>query len=256
MLAGRIEEREFFMQTSPAAPIAFAIAGLNRNFVCADRNAFVVSQAVLAGSEYPLSAVSDFLGDEVRIVVDIGANMGAFSFLSAHRWPQARIFAFEPGPSAYACLSHNLEGLAQAQSFNIGLGRGESRQILHDSRYGTIGASIGTAGVNSGEGHAIVVRDAGTALGELEITAIDILKLDTEGCEVAIVESPETLLPKIGIIFIEYHSEDDRRRLDGLLAATHALVNATVTSAHRGTFCYASRRWAERWDNLRIEVPM
>src|ERR1700733_7692971 len=38
-------------------------------------------------------------GDEVKTIVDVGANLGHFSALALARWPKANVFAFEPAPA-------------------------------------------------------------------------------------------------------------------------------------------------------------
>ncbi len=49
------------------------------------------------------------------------------------------------------------------------------------------------------------------------------LKVDTEGCEVAIFASLLDRLGEMKIIYLEYHSEADRRELDAMLSPTHHL---------------------------------
>ena len=54
---------------------------------------------------------------------------------------------------------------------------------------------------------------------------IDILKLDTEGCEVPILGSMlDVVAATTKVVFLEYHSDEDRRRLDAMLEPSHQLV--------------------------------
>src|SRR3712207_5715584 len=53
----------------------------------------------------------DWLRRSVRpgdVVYDVGANVGAFSFVAAHCAPDVRCVAFEPGGANYAALSENI----------------------------------------------------------------------------------------------------------------------------------------------------
>jgi hypothetical protein len=61
-------------------------------------------------------------------------------------------------------------------------------------------------------------------LTEQAIEAVDVLKIDTEGCEMPILKEMGEVLSSIKIIHLEFHSEDDRREIDRLLGDTHSLV--------------------------------
>ncbi len=43
------------------------------------------------------------------------------------------------------------------------------------------------------------------------------------------------------MIYLEYHSETDRRRIDALLEPTHLLQGGVAHHPHRGEFCYVAR---------------
>src|SRR5947207_3356176 len=45
-------------------------------------------------------------------VVDLGANVGAFSVWASRRWPGSTIHAYEPHPDTFAMLVRNVAGLA------------------------------------------------------------------------------------------------------------------------------------------------
>jgi FkbM family methyltransferase len=67
-----------------------------------------------AGNSWPVIEV--FLGeyerpiawDQLRLVLDVGAHVGAFTCWAASRAPRARIFAFEPEPHNFADLDANV----------------------------------------------------------------------------------------------------------------------------------------------------
>jgi hypothetical protein len=65
---------------------------------------------------------------------------------------------------------------------------------------------------------SVRVRDAGEVFDTLGLDEVDILKIDTEGSEVEILESLGPRLRKVRFVFAEYHSQVDRRRIDHLLA--------------------------------------
>lgn len=228
-----------------------------KRFLCTDRTAWNTSLALLKGEGYPVDKIAPFMGDEPKTILDIGANMGAFSVLASIRWPGSRILAFEPGNNAFSCMNHNLDGIPGAQAFHFGLGKGDHRFTLHPGLYGTVGDSVGQSSAIAGGGDSIEVRDAGRVMAEQNVDRADILKLDSEGCEVPILLSMGALTKRMKIIFVEYHSEDDRRAIDNLLAPSHHLFLGEVLAPHRGEFCYVSRdlepQW--KWDSIRIDMP-
>ena len=63
----------------------------------------------------------------------------------------------------------------------------------------------------------IQLRTANKVLTDLNIKNIDILKIDTEGWEVEILENLQPFLSETDYILVEYHAEADRRKIDKLL---------------------------------------
>jgi FkbH-like protein/FkbM family methyltransferase len=60
--------------------------------------------------------------DDGACVIDVGANIGLFTLFVQQRWPGARVYAFEPAPPAFAALEINCALYAsQATLFNCGL---------------------------------------------------------------------------------------------------------------------------------------
>ena len=70
----------------------------------------------------------------------------------------------------------------------------------------------------------VELKDAASEFDRLGLGRIDILKLDTEGCEVEILKSIGHRLPNVDYIMIEYHNETDRREIDKLLKDFHLLA--------------------------------
>ena len=54
-----------------------------------------------------------------------------------------------------------------------------------------------------------------------QYVSIDILKIDTEGCEINILQSIKAFLKKISVIYLEYHSEQQGIIIKNLLSKTH-----------------------------------
>jgi FkbM family methyltransferase len=121
-------------------------------------------------------------------VLDIGANVGLFAFFAGERWPGAHVMAFEPHPDTFEVLVANVQGRdvrcipsavvgdgRTAQRLFEGTTSGECslREDLEDAR----GKRQNTAG----PGYLVTCVDA------VELPPCDVLKVDTEGCEVEIL---------------------------------------------------------------------
>lgn len=208
---------------------------------------------IFEGRTYPI--VKDV--GTVRTIVDIGANVGAASVMLAARYPGADVHSFEPGPAAAAVLAWNAGVFPQIHVHPFGLGNADGQLQLFRSRWDPMSASILRSAENTESFDVVEIREAMRTLKSLGITAIDILKIDTEGCEVPLLKCLAQFLPDIKIIYMEYHSETDRLRMDELLASTHVLGFATVRHPHRGDVCYVHRRseFIRHYDQLAIISP-
>jgi FkbM family methyltransferase len=215
-----------------------------------------ISRSILAGTTYPRVPFID----DVRTVVDIGANIGAASVYFGLQWPHARVLAFEPAPATFDLLRHNLEQLPNATAFNFGLLDRDREMPLHMSKEDPVTSSVALSLFNTSQSVPVTLRGAkDTLCRQLGLDAIDILKIDTEGCELPILRDIEALLPRIRVIYLEYHDEHDRMEIDLLLRDTHILAGAKVLHPHRGELCYIhydafpSR---SQLDSLRIVAPL
>jgi len=192
---------------------------------------------IFQGRTYPI--LSDI--GKVSTIVDIGANVGAASVMLAAHHPAAVIHAFEPGPDASAILIRNTATFPRVHVHPFGLGGEDRQQRLYRSQWDPMSASIRASAENSDSFDLIEIRNAAQALGAAGVTSIDILKIDTEGCEVSILSELFEYVARVKVLYLEYHSETDRRRIDALLAPTHTLAFAAVPHPHRGDVCYLHR---------------
>jgi FkbM family methyltransferase len=210
-----------------------------------------VTTSIVEGKTYPLVG---FLKN-VNTIVDVGANIGAASVFFALNYPQARIFAFEPCPHTYLLLARNTSVFSNVKCFDYGLLDRDCQASLHLGQCDAVTNSVAESCLNSGRSVQIRLADIRKAFSEHAIEKIDILKIDTEGCEVPIVEAIADSLDRIQVIYLEYHDEGDRRTLDRLLSRTHLLFSGKIPYPHRGELCYvaySSFPSREERDRLRI----
>lgn len=167
-------------------------------------------------------------------IIDIGANIGAFAIWASQRWQDATIHCYEPIPSNFAMLQRNLSRLdarrVHANHFAIG-NINRTRMFLGRNNCGE--ASFFDMGEQTADTVDVETRDASV------LPSAHILKLDTEGSEIEILEGHASI--DYDVILIEFHGENNRRRVDAILD-DYCLVGAKIRHPHRGVLKYIHRR--------------
>lgn len=186
---------------------------------------------VLAG-EYDLPWIYISKIHAEAVVLDVGANVGAFAVWANARWPGATIHCYEPLQANFELLKLNLDSLKNVQLHRTAVGNPENRRLF-------LGKN------NCGENSFF---DLGEQRGEFEeVSTIDpnsmpsaqVLKIDAEGSEWDILSRLQTI--NYDLILMEYHSEMQRRKIDALLV-DYSLVGGSARSLDRGTLKYINNR--------------
>ena len=149
---------------------------------------------------------------DAKIVLDIGANIGIASNFLSKRFPQARIFAFEPVPSNFALLAKNVESLGNVRPFQKALGAKDgSFEMLHSDTNDNMGGySFHEAGSNVDKRIRVEVREASSMMREIGVESADVIKIDTEGSEYDILTNlGRDFLGKVKWIYGELHGNRD-----------------------------------------------
>lgn len=122
--------------------------------------------------------------NDAPMVLDGGANVGLATLYVKAAFPGARVVAFEPESGAAALLRRNVErnGLTEVQVVEAALTAGGETANLYTDRPGSVLATT-KAGVFAGGKPVRAVR-----LSDYVDDEIDLLKLDVEGDEAAVLE--------------------------------------------------------------------
>ena len=222
---------------TPSTKLEFQWDGETMEFECFDnRLSRLACEAILSGRTYrPIPFVRD-----VGVVMDIGANVGAAAVVFSLSYPDARVFAFEPASSAYRLLEANTDARPNVHAHNFGMYSSNLQVPLYRGTYDSVMSSVARSESTREESELITLRSVREWLEGNSISQIDILKIDTEGCEVAILEALGDLLPSVKVVHLEYHSDDDRKEFDRILGDTHLLLHGQML-VHLGEVTYVAK---------------
>jgi FkbM family methyltransferase len=161
-----------------------------------------------------------------RVVVDLGANFGAFALSLAITWPEVLVFALEPSPvtfqrlcrhvaasgcdSRVACWQFAVARTNELRMFQVGL-PSHSHHLLSPGV--TCSSAVSVEALNLPE----VLARVGFATNS---SPIDFLKMDIEGAEhECLADLPPGVLSSVRAAGIEYHPSGEVERLFSSLAA-------------------------------------
>ncbi|MEO0683004.1 MAG: FkbM family methyltransferase [Pseudomonadota bacterium] len=155
----------------------------------------------------------DYAADaSLRVAVDFGSNIGLSALYFLTRNPTARVHLFEPAPRNIERLRAQLQGFEDRYVLHeaaVGDRDGEVEFALEDSgRYGGVADRLEGAWAEAEmERLKVPLVSAARVLTEIAEAegGIDLLKIDVEGFESAILASlPEDLLRRIGVVYAEF----------------------------------------------------
>jgi len=198
---------------------------------------------VLAGQTYPMPRLPKNYrwGD----IVDVGANVGASAVWFQSLAPASRLVCFEPAAESFRYLTANIATFANAEPCNWGLFSSATTAVLHHGRNHSLQHSVAPNIETGPETETIQLKRASAEWDRLALKRVSVLKVDTEGCEVPILQDLGQRLQVVDMVYVEWHSDEDRRAIDALLADRFLLNFATARMIHRGTALYVAREVAE-----------
>lgn len=139
--------------------------------------------------------------------LDIGANLGYYSLLAAQSNPNIKVWAFEPATGPFHYLSQNIEinqFESRIQAVNTALSDHQGRIIFYEGaniKYTNIKHNLtgeGNAGTKTEHRPFQKVQVECTTLDHFchrqNLPAIDLIKIDTEGTEMSILNHATNLI--------------------------------------------------------------
>lgn len=186
---------------------------------------------------------------ENAIIIDIGGNVGYFSFLIASKLENATVYAFEPMGKNIDIFEKNINlnsGLNKRLIVTAGAVTGDQAgtipiffdDIADNSVIASVVNDFSSANNRSLQVRAIPLIDI---IQQNNIEQIDLLKMDCEGSEYPILyESPDTIWPLIKCIIIEVHDLDTDKRNAAFLFGFLKKKGFSISSRTESAGCYSA----------------
>ena len=229
-----------------------------------------ICQDVFAGHEYAFQTRR-----HVPFIIDAGAHVGVATHYFKHHYPHARVLALEANPATFALLRKNIShnGLDNVRAVHAALAP-EAGTIPfyaseNDEEPGAWGDSAIQQPWHEGETTAVVQVPAVT-LSSLLTEPVDLLKLDIEGLETAVLAEAAPQLSQVRQVILEFHGTQrnpdnsisrltDILREAGFTPAVRQFGEEVALSAIQVDDPYWLMVRAERlnrWQRLRRRVPL
>lgn len=150
-------------------------------------------------------------------ILDCGANVGISVLFFKTVFPDAHVTALEADPDIFGVLKRNVAefGFQDVTLLNSAAWTDSSGMTFR--KEGGLSGRIPLPG-DTGE----MIKVSSVRLHELLSEPIDLLKVDVEGAETAILADCRQSLEKVSHLFVEYHSHERKKQDLHLLLATLA----------------------------------
>jgi FkbM family methyltransferase len=163
--------------------------------------------------QHDIRRLGNLYGIPIRVFFDVGANVGQTSTAALATFPDASVSAFEPDKTSFDALKRNVQD-ARFTAHNLALSDTNGEARFFD--YGALATSnslVEDSQYAKRAQHPVTVRtvDCETLdafCASRRIDRIDVLKIDTEGHEMAVLRGASTMLAdnRIRFIYVEFNT--------------------------------------------------
>lgn len=147
-------------------------------------------------------------GEEIRTVLDAGANIGDETARFYLLYPRANVLAVEAESKNYEILLRNFKNITSVKTINGALWW-ESGSVQIGNRFGDIAESYSIQSTSGGGGAEVRAYTVPELMGLMKWDSIDILKIDVEGAEYEIFgKNSAEWIPKVKCFVFEVPDND------------------------------------------------
>jgi len=168
-----------------------------------------------------------------RFVIDAGGYIGTAAIMLAKAFPEARIVSLEPSRENFGVLCRNVAGYPNIFPLNKALGPAEGWFALMNRGTGEWGFSLVREPADCPSPRLLETVDVVTIpalMQQFGAGGIDLLKLDIEGAELALMADKPSWVDTTQVIFAELHD----RIAPGCEAAFAAATRGRMNTPGKG----------------------
>jgi len=193
----------------------FAIVAETKNGLLAvPAGDFNVSRTLLMDGEYDwpqITWLNALLGATSRVVF-AGAHIGAVLIPMVRHAATRTVVAYEPSPRNFRLLTMNLQlnGIDGVVAFNTALGESPGRIQFTENRINT-----GNSRVAPSNGEITVDMETLDRTLAADWGSIDLIVMDTEGSEVAVMRGAQSTLTRTQNLYVEFSPDQLREQGSG-----------------------------------------
>jgi FkbM family methyltransferase len=143
----------------------------------------------------------------VRVILDVGANVGQTVTRFGKAFPSAKIYSFEPVSATFTLLKKNVHHMTNVSCHQEALGEepGQQHIRVHTGKDSLLNSLKQVSMNEGGEVETIHVNTGDNFCAQHNISYVDLLKIDTEGYELEVLKGSRDLLQtaKIKAVYCE-----------------------------------------------------
>jgi FkbM family methyltransferase len=166
------------------------------------------------GTDYRKTIRHLFKKEDIKVIFDVGANIGQFCIHCNEVFNASKIYSFEPIEKTFQILKNRTKKIPNilCYDFAFGSARGTEQVFLqNDSTINSLNPLINIQKKTDQASQQITIETIDNFCQEKNISAIDILKIDTEGFDLEVLKGARGMLAqrKIKFVFIEVTFDQD-----------------------------------------------
>ncbi len=176
------------------------------------------------------------------IFIDVGANIGLMSLTAAQAvGSTGKVYAFEPVPDVFAILKENvaLNNICNIFPFQKALGsKSEQKKIYEQIHINKGSASFIQPDDDNATHHDVVVDTIDNFIRIMEITSVQLIKVDVEGWELEVLQGARHILSEkhAPILCVEYSESffSHKKKLVDLYNFIHSVNDYQIFKLKHG----------------------
>jgi FkbM family methyltransferase len=138
--------------------------------------------------------------EAVKVVFDVGANVGQSAIRYVHEFPHAEIYSFEPVAATYQQLVAATQGYSRIKPYNLGMGREPGKMTIHVNPLNLVSSIKQCRPEDHPE--TIELESIESFAKKHHVETIDFLKIDTEGYDLEVLAGATQLLRRQQIHYV------------------------------------------------------